>query len=356
MPFCIDVKNVERIKWIDIAKGIAIILVIVGHTVSTGIVRRIIFSFHMPLFFMIAGITIKKEFPKKESYYIRKDFMRLYLPVFLMYLIAIIREGIRKKSIIAIRETCIDAFYRIIWGNGIDYRWDTPLGIWNAKLVGVLWFLIALFWARVVYRKIAKLDLKHRMLIIVPLLCMELFYGVGKCLPQSIDLLPMIIFFMECGRYVREYVEFDSQTWKIIVFTALVFWVCFTLIDGISIEMATRAYSWKLYCVANAICGSLLVMTISIWIEKIKYINDILSFCGRHSLEILCIHHLDWSVTSWWRVEYNISGLHKYAEILNPINRVTFNLICLIFFLLVKRGAHAVWCSLKQKQLQGNEK
>ncbi len=46
-----------RIEWIDFAKGIAILLVIIGHTVSwsggkwEALVRGGIFSFHMPFFF-----------------------------------------------------------------------------------------------------------------------------------------------------------------------------------------------------------------------------------------------------------------------------------------------------------------
>lgn len=41
----------QRLDWLDIAKGIAILLVIVGHTVNNpSIIRQVIFSFHMPLF------------------------------------------------------------------------------------------------------------------------------------------------------------------------------------------------------------------------------------------------------------------------------------------------------------------
>lgn len=49
-------RKEERLEYIDIAKGIAILLVVVGHTVRRGdpvnedIVRGLIFSFHMPLF------------------------------------------------------------------------------------------------------------------------------------------------------------------------------------------------------------------------------------------------------------------------------------------------------------------
>lgn len=43
----------NRIDWVDCAKGITLLLVIIGHTVSTdasNMVRAGIFSFHMTLF------------------------------------------------------------------------------------------------------------------------------------------------------------------------------------------------------------------------------------------------------------------------------------------------------------------
>ena len=47
----------NRINWIDISKGIAIVLVIIGHLnvkwfPNIGIIIDEIYSFHMPLFFI----------------------------------------------------------------------------------------------------------------------------------------------------------------------------------------------------------------------------------------------------------------------------------------------------------------
>ncbi len=41
----------ERIEWVDIAKGIAIIAMIIGHGCPKRAIVSFIFSFHMPLFF-----------------------------------------------------------------------------------------------------------------------------------------------------------------------------------------------------------------------------------------------------------------------------------------------------------------
>ena len=43
---------VKRIHYLDYAKGIAIILVVLGHIFSGGNIKTYIYSFHMPLFFI----------------------------------------------------------------------------------------------------------------------------------------------------------------------------------------------------------------------------------------------------------------------------------------------------------------
>ena len=53
----IKIKN--RIHWIDVLKGIGIFLVIMGHTFKDNPVYYWVYSFHMPLFFLISGFLIE---------------------------------------------------------------------------------------------------------------------------------------------------------------------------------------------------------------------------------------------------------------------------------------------------------
>ncbi len=57
-------KQKARIELIDIAKAITIVLVILGHTtgiLETPMYRRFLYAFHMPLFFFLAGLSIKPK-------------------------------------------------------------------------------------------------------------------------------------------------------------------------------------------------------------------------------------------------------------------------------------------------------
>ena len=50
----------ERIAWVDFAKGVAIILMVLGHAVYNDL-QKFIFVFHMPFFFVIAGFLLNFE-------------------------------------------------------------------------------------------------------------------------------------------------------------------------------------------------------------------------------------------------------------------------------------------------------
>jgi len=62
----------QRVAFLDYAKAIGIILVVLGHVINTQgnilpsgkIVLQYIYSFHMPLFFIISGIIIGNKINK----------------------------------------------------------------------------------------------------------------------------------------------------------------------------------------------------------------------------------------------------------------------------------------------------
>ena len=51
----------KRIEWLDIAKGITIILMVLGHSSIPKPISNWIWSFHMPLFFFASGICTDFE-------------------------------------------------------------------------------------------------------------------------------------------------------------------------------------------------------------------------------------------------------------------------------------------------------
>lgn len=58
MEKAIKTHSLSRIDWIDIAKGIGIFLMVMGHTSIPKLGGHWIYSFHMPLFFFFEWIFI----------------------------------------------------------------------------------------------------------------------------------------------------------------------------------------------------------------------------------------------------------------------------------------------------------
>lgn len=67
-------KKQTHIDEIDIAKGIGIVLVIIGHTLpEKSFFRQIIYSFHMPLFMILSGVVIGDKSENNLSDSIKKE-------------------------------------------------------------------------------------------------------------------------------------------------------------------------------------------------------------------------------------------------------------------------------------------
>lgn len=74
----------NRTQSVDIVKGILIIMVVVAHA-QTDVLHDIIFTFHMPLFFVISGFLMKREKLLKVGYVLGK-IKHLMIP-YVVYLV-----------------------------------------------------------------------------------------------------------------------------------------------------------------------------------------------------------------------------------------------------------------------------
>lgn len=78
----------NRIDWIDKAKGIATLMVILGHMPIPGFLCVIIYSCHMPLFFMLSGYILRDKGETVGTFCKRK--MKALLKPLLQYSIILI--------------------------------------------------------------------------------------------------------------------------------------------------------------------------------------------------------------------------------------------------------------------------
>jgi fucose 4-O-acetylase-like acetyltransferase len=75
-------KEQQRLDFLDVAKGVGISLVVLGHLLSTNVLRQVIYAFHMPLFFFITGYIIYSNRIGFSKDRICKLFKSLLIPYF----------------------------------------------------------------------------------------------------------------------------------------------------------------------------------------------------------------------------------------------------------------------------------
>jgi len=177
----------KRIEWIDTAKGIGIILVILGHSEIAPAVRYAIYAFHMPLFALLSGLTFR--LPKNDGFfkYVGKEFRRLMLPFFGVLLLDNLLKVVLWELPVA---DAVTNFVRSIW----SYVEDGS--IFN------LWFLIALFFAKVIFYLLESRCSQISWAIYL-LLC---YIGMKIPLPLYLDKGLVLTLFLYVGYLFKPYV------------------------------------------------------------------------------------------------------------------------------------------------------
>lgn len=136
----------------DLMKGIALILMMYDHLVKTPDgVHQFIYSFHMPLFFILAGVFAKNiEDISSFRDFTRKNAKRLLLPYVVTFLMLCAWGGIQS---IAKHDIgfFLKQFFSMITATIDGY--ETP---WGLIYVGPLWFLVSLFWVRELFYGIQR--------------------------------------------------------------------------------------------------------------------------------------------------------------------------------------------------------
>lgn len=121
----------ERKQWLDVCKGIGIILVVLGHLICYDrFISRWIFAFHMPLFFFCSGVVFKEQ----DNFLIllKRKVKVILLPYILFYFV-----GFMFTMLIPTwrEEVNVSELLHYLY-----------IGQPEMFHVGQIWFLICLFW------------------------------------------------------------------------------------------------------------------------------------------------------------------------------------------------------------------
>lgn len=272
----IVVKNKERTPLYDVAKGICIISVVLGHL---GIATRFVYFYHLPIFFFISGLFFNAE---KHSFkdFLLKKIKSFYVPyVIISLLFAIIFDFQNMKN--------IKYVLRIFLFDG------------KAPFTGTFWFIPCLFInstiAFITEKLTVKFDKKIRQGIYLGLFCFYvvmtfLFYKLNIHLYYNLHLVPWLqIIYILAFLFKFLYLQniFENKKVSIITgasgFTLL---LLATLFTNLRIDIAQNQFMNSFLWVVFVFIGLCFVFGVSSLIQKL----NLFSLIGKHSFYIMCFH------------------------------------------------------------------
>lgn len=256
----------ERLIHIDILKGIAIILVVMGHMFVpytdylNSTINQLIYSVHMPLFFFLSGYVFKKE--QNIGRMIIKKTIGLLLPFF---------------TFSALYCFCFSISY-------IDLLTKTEMhhGFWFTL---VLWeiIIISIF---ATIREGGRFVLANLVIISI-LLIITKFSLIPEPIKTilSTDKVAKFYMFFFLGRIVRNSPRVNNVFHKqyLYVLCCIIFFYCF-IKNGYDLQKV------NVYSFIFPFCGIIVLTNIvKSNLNKFNY-KGILQYIGKNSLEIYLIH------------------------------------------------------------------
>lgn len=274
----------QRIRWIDIAKGIAIICVFLGHTISTpSLISRFIYYFHMPLFFLLSGFCFSNRRNLKD--FTLNKLKTVVLPIFSL--------GLTGAVIVAV-------FSLVIKHEAPDWKWVFLNPIVQYKEHSLLWYLASLFAALMIFYGITKL-LKDRT---VPIIISAFILGTISYmgikyfnfdLPWNVPTALVALPFLAVGYSLKKTGFYDKLNQKWI--PAASFLGCaaagyFNSEFFGGVEMHSNSYGNISLFYVSALCGCVMVVSISMLAKE----NTMLEYFGRNSLIFYAIEPIQYFV------------------------------------------------------------
>src|SRR5919108_2094939 len=288
----------KRIEYLDIAKGIGILLVVLGHNdfeVISLFVQRLIYSFHMPLFFFLSGYFINASVPFFDFF--KKRFNSLMKPfLFTIFLIYFTSISFEKMGF----NTAITRTVKSLYGSGHYLDWVQLWFLPHLFVVSLYAFLfIRLVSHRMPNRWITWGILLATLAIAIPFL--SAFYPFpfsifGKDyelfgLPFSLDLVLVTGFFFILGNEVRQVTsEKTFDNWLLLAGTGAIV-LLLNILFLYEIDFNIRLYESFLVNTTEAILGILFILALSRQIElRTGRLASFFKYLGNISLIILLFH------------------------------------------------------------------
>lgn len=272
-------KNV-RIGWVDAAKAFGLLLVFWGHLLYGGshyseVINKIIYSFHMPMYFILSGYVCKSD-TKTLMEYIKGKFKRILLPAIILYLCTLpLFFYYTDYSTTTLLSMCVSIFY--ITG-GCAY--NDPV-----------WFFFCMFEILVIakFLKLPDLSVKNLLIImILSLSCSYAFYKSGSTFFYLLGFNKCVLglFFYSFGILLHR-INYS----RVIIPLGLLS-IPIWLVFGAFLNDKVTMYGMKLgnfwFFIISSIAGSLSFFLFSKLFERYKWVLQY----AKWTVFIVCSHYV----------------------------------------------------------------
>lgn len=272
----------QREKWVDWAKALGILLVVMGHSVyAYGDVTRFIFVIHMPLFFFISGYLFKTTRSWREVSV--SNVKTLLIPY----------VGFNVIGFFYYLAICI---VKLLLMGGVDWNmyvtnqlWRTAFGLANGIFIGPTWFLLALIWCRYLCKFIimswnnalAGIAAWSVLMYVRTELGIQFLYSIDCGLAGSLWFMAGIFF----------------KRFKYIVKVPITLWIVLVIVAGWLCWKNYLVYGQPNYIMANlngvmGILGTAAGLISFFGLCKLLegYESDLIIRISRASIVVMCLH------------------------------------------------------------------
>lgn len=288
----------RRCEYIDIAKGLGIMAVIWGHIIVGHWTGKLVYSFHMPLFFFISGMLFVREKHPEFGPFVKVRARRLLVP-YVCY--SVITWGIW-------------ALFHWISRSPVESYWAPLLQTVLAQGSGQfmvhnspLWFIPCLFAVELMYYPISKLR-DVWVLVLSMAVCgigIALEHSFGDSylltLPWNLDAAVMALPFYALGNLWMRHTTLENVDGWIHGHPWLSLGIVLILTVGLvaatfrypGISMGYSDYGNEYVFHARALLGigsTIVFSSLLAHVSFIRRIRNYLSWLGRVSLDIMCTH------------------------------------------------------------------
>lgn len=295
----------KRIQYLDIAKGVGIILVVLCHAKFPG--NHFCTMFYLPLFFFVSGIFfdehstfIKYGIKKVRQLYVKFILWGGFYLIGRPFFFSLGLYNANVKNNIAFDYLKSSSIYD--WGDYLSAFIKILLLEVPEQLMRPLWFIAALFISLIVMKFIQYyITVSNKfleLLLIVGLFVVGYNFALPGFISQGLVALLFCWLGWKCKR--NGYLEsLMTQTLlRKIVLVMVGISVCYIASLKTDLIMMANKYTTWWSMLISSIFGIIFSLIICDWLSKRK-IGDIISYVGQHTIPILALHMLAFKLVNY---------------------------------------------------------